>query len=316
MTAGGTLHTSPPFPRTPARPGDRGDLGARGEPVPMNEPNPPILPLWPGTPPGPPLSVGPERDATAERDGLVAGQRVMRLADIATPSLHVYLPSPRKRTGAGVVVCPGGGFHILAWDLEGTEVAAWLNSIGVAAFVLKYRVPTAAQNPPHLAPAMDAQRTLRLVRHHARDWGIRPERVGILGFSAGGKTAGVAALQNGRALYDPADAIDRLSCRPDFAVLVYSAYFVDERGQILPEWTPSKDAPPAFFAHAADDPISCQSSVQLFAALQKAGVPAELHVWESGGHGYGLRPQPDRPVTDWPKRCAEWMRVRGLLTRG
>ncbi len=275
------------------------------------------LSLWGAVMPGPSLAVGPERDQTKPGDGLVAGRRVIRLTDIATPSVQVFAPPPRRRNGTAVVVCPGGGFQVLAWDLEGTEVAAWLNGLGITAIVLKHRVPTGNLKPPHAGPVMDAQRALRLVRSRAAEWQLAPDRIGILGFSAGGRTAGLAALQNGRALYGPTDDTDRASCRPDFAALIYPAYFIDERGQLLADVAPliDKSVPPTFFAHAADDPITCQSSVQLFGALQRAGVPSELHIWESGGHGYGLRPQRDKPVTTWPQRCEAWLRGRGALRK-
>ena len=277
---------------------------------------PEILTLWPGKLPGAaPLITGPEADRSKPGEGMTGGKTVIRLGNVSQPELHVFLPSGATRTGAGVVVCPGGGYSILAWDLEGTEIAQWLNKQGIAAFVLKYRVPTGSLKPNWEGPTMDAQRALRLVRANAPKWAVAPDKLGILGFSAGGKTAGMAALQNGKALYDDQDDTDRLSCRPDFAVLIYPAYFCDNNLQLLPELAAliSKDLPPFFFAHAADDPVTCQSSVQLFTALRKASVSAELHIWESGGHGYGLRLVKDKPIpTAWPKRCDEWLKARGL----
>lgn len=273
---------------------------------------PVILPLWPGALPGPAHSpTAPEADQSKPGEGMTGGKTVIRLGNVARPELHVYLPKSKRAT-TGIVICPGGGFNILAWDLEGTEVATWLNKLGVAAFVLKYRVPTGRQNPNWQGPAIDAQRALRMVR--AGNFGV--EKLGVLGFSAGGKTAGVASLQNGKPLYDPTDEADRASCRPDFACLIYPAYFCDERNNLQPEWAEKvqKDLPPHFFAHAADDPVTCQSSVQLFAALQRVKVSSELHVYESGGHGYGLRPQKDKLIpTAWPKRCEEWLKARNLL---
>ncbi len=277
-----------------------------------------VLKLWPGKLPGAaPLVSGPEADLSKPGEGMTGGKTVIRLGNVSQPELHVYLPTSGKRTGTGVVICPGGGFSILAWDLEGTEIAQWLNTQGIAAFVLKYRVPTGSLKPNWEGPTMDTQRALRLVRAHAQKWGVAPDKLGTLGFSAGGKTAGMAALQNGKSLYEEQDDTDKLSCRSDFAVLVYPAYFCDNNLQLLPEIAPliTKDLPPFFFAHSADDPITCQSSVQLFTALRKANVPAELHIWESGGHGYGLRPQKEKQIpTAWPKRCEEWLRGRGLIT--
>ena len=273
------------------------------------------LSLWPGKLPGAaPLVNGPEADKSKPGEGMTGGKTVIRLGNVSQPELHVYLPVG-KPTKTGVVICPGGGFNILAWNLEGTEIAQWLNKQGIAAFVLKYRVPTGSLKPNWEGPTMDAQRALRLVRASASKWGVASDKLGILGFSAGGKTAGMAALQNGKALYEEQDETDKLSCRPDFAVLVYPAYFCDTNLQLLPEVAPmiTKELPPFFFAHAADDGVTCQSSVQLFTALRKVGISAELHVWESGGHGYGMRPQKDKPIpTAWPKRCEEWMKARGL----
>jgi acetyl esterase/lipase len=262
---------------------------------------------------------GEERDMSKPSDGNVAGKRVIRLGNVTQPVLEVFPASPAKRNGTSVVICPGGGFNILAWDLEGTEVAQWLNKKGVTAGVLKYRVPTGNNHPNYLAPAIDTQRAIRLMRQNAASWQLDVSRVGVLGFSAGGKTAGIAALQNGKSLYDATynsgDETDKQSCRPDFVVLIYPAYFVDAQGQLLPEAATNitKDLPPFFLAHTADDPVTCQSSVALFSALHKTGVPVELHLYETGGHGYGLRPQPDKPVTSWNLRCEDWMKRRGLV---
>ncbi|WP_395145799.1 alpha/beta hydrolase [Armatimonas sp.] len=278
---------------------------------------PETLTLWPGKLPGAaPLVTGPEADKSKPGEGMTGGKTVIRLGNVSQPELHVFLPPASKRTKTGVVICPGGGYNILAWDLEGTEIAQWLNKQGIAAFVLKYRVPTGALKPNWEGPTMDAQRALRLVRANAQKWGVALDKLGILGFSAGGKTAGMAALQNGKSLYDDQDDADKLSCRPDFAVLVYPAYFCDNNLQLQPETAAmmSKELPPFFFAHAADDGVTCQSSVQLFTALRKVSVPAELHVWESGGHGYGMRPVKGKPIpTAWPKRCEEWLKARGLV---
>lgn len=272
--------------------------------------DPAVVSLWPGEPPGFQVESGPERDTSGPESNQVAGRPVIRLGDVSKPELHVF--RPENPNGAAVVVCPGGGFNILAWDLEGTEVAEWLNSIGVTAAILKYRVPTAKHDPNWLPPAQDAQRAVRLVRAHAGEWGVDPARIGLLGFSAGGRTAAMAALKSSEQLYEPTDEADKASPRPDFLVLVYTAYLVGEDGSRKPEVTVTKEAPPTFLVHAYDDPVTPKSSVQLFLALKDAGVPAELHIYETGGHGYGLRPT-EKPVTAWPKRCEEWMRARGLL---
>jgi len=275
---------------------------------------PVVVDLWPNGVPGFQVEGGPERDTTGPDGRPVAGRPVIRLGDVSTPQIHVYLPPADKRNGASVVICPGGGFNILAWDLEGTEVAEWLNSLGVTAAVLKYRVPTAKHDPKWLPPVQDAQRAISLVRAHADEWQLDPQRVGLLGFSAGGNTAAMAAVSADRR-YEAADAADKSAWRPDFLVLVYPAYLVDESGELRKEVTVSKKTPPTFLAHAYDDPVTPKSSVEFFLALKNAGVPAELHVYDTGGHGYGLR-KTEQPVTTWNARCAEWMASRGLLKFG
>jgi acetyl esterase/lipase len=211
------------------------------------------------------------------------------------------------------VVCPGGGFHILAWDLEGTEVAEWLNSIGVAAIVLKYRVPRLPDHASRMA-VQDAQRAMSLVRSKAAEWQIAPDRIGVLGFSAGGFAAAHVAVQNSRRAYEAVDEVDEVAFRPDFAVAIYPGGIIDDKtGELLPDFVVTKETPPMFFVHAADDGVRCDNSAQLFLALKKAGVPSELHIYDAGGHGYGLRPRSEFPVTDWPRRCQEWLARRGLL---
>jgi len=276
---------------------------------------PAVLKLWPGDPPGPPAQVsGPEQDRQKPTDRLVGGRTVMKLGNVATPEMHVYLPAEEKANGAACVICPGGGYHILAWDLEGTEVAEWLNSIGVTAVVLKYRVPTGGHGDPGKwqGPVMDAQRALSLTRAHAKEWNVDPERIGILGFSAGGNAAARTAVAGGKRLYDPLDDTDQQSCRADFAILVYPAWLVGDDGQLLEELTVDEHSPPMFFAHAADDRVKCDSSVHLFLALNHAKVPAELHVYHDGGHGYGLREDKPR-VTRWPQDAGAWLQEVGLL---
>ena len=270
-----------------------------------------VINLWPGQPPGSALDVGDEADFTKPEDRLIAGRRIIKLGNVKTPQAHVYLPASDKRTGAAVVVCPGGGFSILAWDLEGTEVADWLNSHGIAAIVLKYRVPTRDQKLRWKMPVQDAQRTLSIVRQQANDWGLKPDRIGILGFSAGGEAAARAAMSWERS-YEPLDETDSVSCRPDLAVLIYPAFLAnEERTALRDEFTVTKETPPMFLAHAFDDNVTPESSVLLFLALKKANVPSELHVYDAGGHGYGLRSVSEFPVTGWADRCGDWLRRRG-----
>jgi acetyl esterase/lipase len=273
-----------------------------------------VLDLWPGTPPGETKATGEERDTSKPGEGLVAGKPIIRLGNVTKPQLHVFLPPADKANGTAVVIAPGGAFRILAWDLEGTEVAEWLNSIGVAALVLKYRVPTADLDPRWRTPVIDGQRAMSLARSRAAEWKINPQRIGILGFSAGGHLASRVALQFDKREYDKVDDADAVSCRPDFAALIYSAYaFDDKTGQLQPDVRVPKDAPPLFFVHAFDDRVRVENSLLLAAEAKKAGVPCEVHVYDIGGHGYGLRPQADKPVTTWPARCAEWLARNGWL---
>lgn len=268
-----------------------------------------VINVWPGKAPGETKEVGPELTQPAKPD---EKPPTTRLTNISQPTLHVFLPPKEKRNGTSVVICPGGGFRILAWDKEGTEVAEWFNSIGVSAVVLKYRTPTSDRQPPWLAPAQDAQRAVSVVRSRAGEWGLATDRVGLLGFSAGGSAAANAGLKSNSRLYEAADDTDKTSCRPDFIALVYPAYLIDEKGQLKLDLTVTKETPPMFLAHAFNDGISCENSVQLFLALKKASVPADLHVYSSGGHGFGLRPS-EQPVSTWPKRCEDWLKLRGLL---
>ncbi|MGL4552742.1 MAG: alpha/beta hydrolase [Gemmataceae bacterium] len=272
---------------------------------------PAVLDVWPdGKPPG----VSAVKGGEAVQPDNPKARKVMRITDIDRPTLTVF--RPEKPNGASVVICPGGGYSILAWDLEGTEVAKWLNGLGVTAAVLKYRVP----RPPGLkkgeqpaGPTQDGQRAVSLVRSKAKEWGLDPTRVGVLGFSAGGHLAASVALRSAERSYKPADAVDEVSCKPDFAVLIYPAYLVtDKRDALRPQFAVGKDAPPMFLVHAGDDGVPAESSVRLYLALKEAKVPSELHVYSVGGHGYGLRPSKD-PVSGWPAGCADWLRRSGWL---
>ncbi len=270
-------------------------------------PAPRVIDLWPGEAPGEAGKIDEEK--TEKKDVLI-------LSNVSKPTLTVFRPDPAKATGASVVICPGGGYSILAIDHEGEQVARWLNSIGVTGVVLKYRVPrregTPRDQPPPQA-LMDAQHAVSLVRSRADELGLDRGRVGILGFSAGGHLAAWAMTNPDQRAYPPIDPADRASCRPDFAVLIYPAYLLRKgTDQLAPEIRANAQTPPTFFAHAGDDPITVESSVQLYLALKRAGVPAELHVYAAGGHGYGINPGP-RPVATWPGRVEDWMQARGLL---
>ena len=274
-----------------------------------NEPPAPrTFDLWPGTPPGEKGKIGEEKAET--KDGIT------RVSNVTKPTITVHRPSPDKDTGASIVICPGGGYNILATSHEGDDVARWLNAIGVTGIVLKYRIPRREGTPNGEAPLqalMDAQRALGLVRSKAADLGIDPKRIGLLGFSAGGHLAAWASTNPEKRAYEPVDDADKVDCRPDFTVLIYPAYLLKKgNAGLADEIRAGSQAPPTFLAHAGDDPITVESSVQYYLALKRAGVPAELHVYSSGGHGFGMKPG-NKPVAEWPKRCEEWMRSRGLL---
>ena len=275
-----------------------------------------VVPLWPGTAPGDTADVGEEHDTTKPSDGLIQGKRVIRLGNVSKPTISIYRPPEALDTGAAVLVCPGGAYYILAMDLEGTEICAWLNSIGVTGVLLKYRVPLrAGQEKTALAALQDAERAMHLLRSNAKDWGIDAKRIGVLGFSAGGHLA--AAVSNTKGSdYPGIDAADQTSCRPDFTILIYPAYLTTKVQADKPaqELNITSNTPPAFLVMAEDDPVHVENVLYYGLALHKAKVPFELHVYPNGGHGYGLRPS-EALVTTWPQRAADWMRSRGWLGR-
>ena len=272
-----------------------------------------VVRLWPNTPPGPTRDVGEEQDITKDTDRLIAGRRIIKLANVATPEAHVFLAPKDIRTGSAIIVCPGGGYSILAWDLEGTEVAEWLNSIGVTAVVLKYRVPTRSVDPKWLLPVQDAQRTISVVRSRADDLGVKEDRIGILGFSAGGHTAAKTAFATERH-YQPIDKSDNASCRPDISILIYPAYLNNkEKTALAEDIVVTSDSPPTFAVHAFNDGVPAEGSLLLALALKKADVASELHMYDTGGHGYGLRPVDAHPVTTWPKPAQSWLNRIGWL---
>jgi len=277
---------------------------------------PKVIELWPGVAPGEKGDIGEERDTTKPTDQLIAGKRVIRLGNVSKPTLSIYRPSARKNTGAAVLVCPGGGYHILAMDLEGTEICAWLNSIGVTAALLKYRVPKREGLERHVAPLQDAQRALGLLRSRAGEFNIDPQRIGALGFSAGGHLIAALAGNPAQRTYPVVDDADSASCRPDFNIVIYPGYLVlkDQGDRINPDVQPTTNHPPTFLVMTQDDPVRVENAALYYLALKQAGVPSELHTYPTGGHGYGLR-RSEHFVTSWPDRAADWMRSRGVLRK-
>jgi acetyl esterase/lipase len=277
---------------------------------------PKTIDLWPAGAPGATGDTAAEHDTTKPGDALIAGKRVIRLGNVSKPTLTIY-PAPKDRdTGAAVLVCPGGGYHILAMDLEGTEICYWLNSIGVTGALLKYRVPKRDGEQRSAAALQDAQRAMGLLRQQAPELGIDPKRIGVIGFSAGGHLAAVLCNPGKERTYPAIDAADATSCQPDFNILIYPAWLTvkEANDRIAPDLIITSNTPPAFIAMAENDPVRVETALFYGAALRKAGVPFELHIYPTGGHGYGLR-RTKEPVTTWSDRAAEWMRNRNLFER-
>ena len=215
-----------------------------------------------------------------------------------------------------MLVFPGGGYNILALDLEGTEVCEWLNSIGVTGILVKYRVPARAGGPRYAAPLQDAQRAVGIVRAHAREWGLDPKRIGVLGFSAGAHLAAAVSTNYSSRTYDAVDESDKVDCRPDFAVILYPGYLAvkDNADKLPPEIKVDANTSPGFIVQTEDDPVRVENAITYYQALKAAKVPVEMHLFAQGGHGYGLRPT-DKTVTTWPRLAEQWMRSSGWLGR-
>jgi acetyl esterase/lipase len=279
-------------------------------PVAWTAENPEVLDVWPGKAPGETKAIGEEI--------LKESKGNKSITNVSKPTLTVYRPAKDKDTGAAVIVCPGGGYNVLAWTHEGEEVAAWLNSIGVTGIILKYRVPRRPDQPkdkPPVGALQDAQRALSIVRSKSKEWQINSKKIGILGFSAGGHLSAWASTNFDKRAYEALDDIDKADCRPDFAVMIYPGGVVPRgKTELAEEIRVRKECPPMFFAHAGDDPVTPENSVRMFLALKRAGVPAELHVYSTGGHGFGLRPT-GKPSATWPKSCEAWLRVQGILPK-
>ena len=237
---------------------------------------------------------------------------IARTSNVSDPSITVY--KPEKPNGTAVLICPGGGYGILAIEHEGTQVADYLNTLGVTGIVLKYRVPRRDNEHPEAAPLQDAQRAMGLIRHHAAEWGLKPDRIGILGFSAGGNLCVFTGLHSNERTYTEDPALDG-DARPSFMIPVYPAYLVKNDKSDLtlkPEMVVTKDSPPACFVHADNDKISAAGDALLYLEYKKLGLPAELHVYAKGGHGFGMK-KGDAPANTWYVRVGEWMKSMGYL---
>lgn len=267
------------------------------------------LDVWPAAAPGAPTNLPPEANVTGPTDGIVGGRAVIRLGNVVKPTLTLFKPAS-KANGAAVVVFPGGGYRRLSIDMEGTEVCDWLNSFGVTCVLLKYRVPDSGPYPKSAAALQDAQRAMGLVRQHAAAWGIDPHRVGVLGFSAGGHLSAAIANYFDHRFYEPVDAADKLSCRPDFSVVIYPGYLALAEKSFAPnpDVQPTSATPPTIVVQAEDDPVHVENALVYYQQLKNAKVPAELHVYPDGGHGYGLRATGKSAPANWPGDVEKWLR--------
>jgi acetyl esterase/lipase len=278
-----------------------------------------VVNLWPGKAPGD-VGIKGQETSRIHQSPLVGPTKL--ITNVTKPTLTIYRPSSEKNTGTAMVICPGGGYWDLYWELEGEEVAAWLNSVGMTGIILKYRCPRRpgeVKGEPAPGPQLDAQRAVSLVRSRAAEWGIDPRRIGMVGFSAGGHLALATATNFGKRLYEPIDDIDKVSCRPDFAVMCYSGYLkAKDKDELRPAIHVPPDTPPIFLAHASDDKESyggslSENSALMYLALKRAGVPAELHIYVTGDHDFGVR-QNEKLPSSWPQLCVKWLRSQRLLT--
>lgn len=279
------------------------------------------IPIWPGTPPDARPAKAPE-SSDLVTDKLVAGRPWTEIKNVSQPTMTVYSPKG-KNTGAAVVVFPGGGYKILAIDLEGTEVCSWLTSQGITCVLLKYRVPAPRSDPywgayPASPIALeDAQRTVGLVRFHAAEWHIDPHKIGVMGFSAGGHLVAALSTHFKKRLYPPVDAADQVSCRPDFAVMLYPGHlWLGGKNLALNPYVPvTHDTPPTFLLQAENDPVdNVNNSLAYYIALKNAGVPVEMHLYPKGGHAFGLR-RTKQPITAWPTLVQTWLKTIGMISK-
>jgi acetyl esterase/lipase len=286
------------------------------------------MPIWPdeGVPDAQPVKGSEEIRTSEDPKRLVAGRPWVEVNSVSRPTMTVYSPEG-ENTGTAVVVFPGGGYEVLAIDLEGTEVADWLTSKGITCVLLKYRVPgelapgdTYPKSGPYPDSPMaleDAQRTVGLVRFHAADWHIDPHKIGVLGFSAGGHLVAAMSTHFDRRLYPAVDAADKISCRPNFAVALYPGHLsLADSIELNPEIRShiTLQTPPTFLLQNEDDHVDrVEDSLSYYLALKKVGVPVEMHLYAQGGHAFGLR-RTKFPVTRWPELVKTWLATIGMIS--
>jgi acetyl esterase/lipase len=275
------------------------------------------IPIWPKEPPDP-QAVAAAETVEEATDPLVAGRPWLSVENVSRPTMTVYKPE-EKNTGVAVVIFPGGGYEVLAIDLQGTEIADWLNSQGITAVLLKYRVPTREKNAyaESRRALQDAQRAVGLVRFHAKEWNIDPHKIGVIGFSAGGHMVAAISTNFEKRLYPVVDDADKESCRPDFAIAQYPGHLCnkdDNNFQLNPNVTVSRDTPPTFLLQAENDPVDdVRNSLVYYIALKKAGAPVEMHLYADGGHAFGIR-RTSFPITDWPQLVERWLKTIGMIS--
>jgi acetyl esterase/lipase len=299
------------------------------------------IPIWPGAAPNPQPTAGPEFAKASGKDDLIGGKQIVEVDNVTQPTMTVYSPKG-KNTGAAVVVFPGGGYQILAIDLEGTEVCDWLVPRGITCVLLKYRVtnvgpyPKSGPYPESPMALEDAQRTMGLVRFHAAEWHIDPHKIGVLGFSAGGHLVAAISTHYAKRLYPAVDAADKESCRPDFAVAIYPGHLslaaaqwdadqgtrkfvvphpanADKDLWLNPEVPVTSKTPPTFLLQNEDDhEDNVDDSLSYYIALKNAGVPVEMHLYAHGGHAFGLR-RTKLPATAWPQLVDTWLGTIGMV---
>lgn len=279
--------------------------------------------VWPGDVPDEAADRGPERvrmSPMLDRKQVEVTAPTQLITNVSRPTLTIYRPARETDAGTAILICPGGGYWDLYWQLEGEEVAEWLRSMGVTAMILKYRVPRRPDEPetePARRPLQDAQRAVSLVRSRAAEWGVGPERIGIIGFSAGGHLAISTATKFEQRSYEPIDDVDRISCRPDFAAGIYSGYLkAKDKDALAAGLRIPATTPPIFLAHGGEDIIAGpEHSLLMYQALKRAAIPAELHIYAGAAHDFGARPS-DQPCSQWTDSFARWLRHGGYLKRG
>jgi acetyl esterase/lipase len=279
-----------------------------------------VIELWPGKAPDEVDGIGEETvrmSPKLDRKQVEVTESTRLITNVTKPTITIYRPAKDKDTGTAMLICPGGGYWNLYWQLEGEEVAEWLNSLGITGIILKYRVPRRPDDikgEPARRPLQDAQRAVSLVRSKAKEWGIASDRIGIVGFSAGGHLAIATATSFEKRTYEAIDAIDQISCRPDFAIPVYSGYLKHKaKDELAPGLSVPKETPPVFLAHGGEDIISDpEHSMVMYRALKRAGVSAELHIYAKSTHDFAVR-KVDSPCAAWTQACVVWLKAQGFL---